>query len=137
MRAFTLALGCLLTMGCLGEASATPEELKRYEFIADVKVNPETPVAGRMVNLNVELVSHSSDLVTVDVVLRAIRTDGTQLHEQIWRDVTFHPEEVWNLTQGFISRNDEKGAFTVVVETRQAGTEKVLWFGGGPSLTFR
>jgi hypothetical protein len=137
MRAFLLALGCVLTMGCLGEASATPEELKRYDFIAEVKVNPTTPVAGRMVNLNVELVSHSSDLVVVDVVLRAIRTDGTQLHEQIWRDVTFHPEEVWNLTQGFISRNDEKGAFTVVIETRAAGTDKVLWFGGGPSLTFR
>lgn len=137
MRAFTLGLGCLLTLGCLGEASATPEELKRYEFIADVKVNPEVPVPGRLLNLNVELVSHSSDLVVVDVVLRAIRTDGTQLHEQIWRDVTFHPEEVWSLTQGFISRNDEKGAFTVVVETRAAGTEKVLWFGGGPSLTFR
>lgn len=137
MRAFVLAMACLLSMGCVGEASATAEELKRYDFIADVKVNPQTPVAGRMVNLNVELVSHSSDLVVVDVVLRAIRTDGTQLHEQIWRDVTFHPEEVWSLTQGFISRNDEKGGFTVVVETRAAGTDKVLWFGGGPSLTFR
>ena len=137
MRVLLLSIVVLLSAACAGEYSATPEELARYEFFAEVKVNPTAPVAGRMVNVNLELSSRSNQLVVVDVILRAVRADGSVMNEQVWPRVTFHPEEVWNLTQGFISRNDEKGAFTVVVETRAAGTDKVLWFGGGPSLTFR
>lgn len=137
MRPVLLSLACLLSLGCLGEVSSTPEELARYEFIAEVSVNPTVPVPGRSVNLNLELLSRSNTLVVVDVVVRAIRQDGTVLHEQVWREVTFHPEEVWNLTQGFIARTDEKGSFAITIETREAATGKVLWTGEGPSHAFR
>lgn len=137
MRTLLVMLGALLSVGCMGEASSTPEELAKYDFIAEVKVNPTTPVAGRTVNLNLELLSRSNTLVVVDVILRAVREDGTMLHEQVWREVKFHPEEVWNLTQGFVSRNDEKGAFGITIEARESGTDKLLWTGAGPSLSFR
>jgi hypothetical protein len=137
MRTLLVMLGALLSVGCMGEVSSTPEELAKYDFIAEVKVNPTTPVAGRTVSLNLELLSRSNTLVVVDVVLRAIRQDGTVLHEQVWREVKFHPEEVWNLTQGFVSRNDEKGAFAITIEARESGTDKLLWTGDGPSLSFR
>lgn len=137
MRSTLVTLAALTSLGCMGEVSGTPEELAKYEFVAEVKVNPTTPVPGRMVNLNLELLSRSNTLVVVDVVLRAVRTDGTVLHEQVWREVTFHPEEVWNLTQGFVSRNDEKGAFAILVEARESATDKLLWTGDGPSLSFR
>ena len=55
----------------------------------------------------------------------------------MWRQVTFHPEEVWNLTQGFLSRTDERGAFAVVIETRESASGKVLWTGPGPTTAFR
>lgn len=137
MRLFILMASVVTATGCMGAYSATQEELAVYQFVADVKVNPTAPVAGRNMSLSVELVSRSNTLVVVDVVLRAIRPDGTQMHEQVWRDVKFRPEEVWNLTQGFVPRNDEKGTFSIVVEARESGTDKLLWTAAGPSPTFR
>lgn len=137
VRVLLLTIVVLLSAACAGEYSATPEELARYEFFAEVQVNPTAPVAGRMVNLNLELSSRSNQLVVVDVILRAVRADGSVMHEQVWRQVTFHPEEVWNLTQGFLSRTDERGAFDVVIETRESVSGKVLWTGPGPTYAFR
>lgn len=137
MRAFSLLIISLATSACLGAYSATPEELARYDFVADVRVNPTAPQPGRNVSLSVELVSRSNAMVVVDVILKAVRPDGSVMHTQVWPNMTFHPEEVWNLTQGFIPRNDEKGSFVIVVETRESGTDKLLWQGDGPSLTFR
>jgi hypothetical protein len=137
MRTVFPSVLVLLLGGCLGEAAATPEELARYEFVADVKVNPSTPIAGRQVSFNLELTSRSNQAVVVDVILRAVRANKTTIHEQIWRDVSFRPEEVWNLTQGFVSNTNEKGEASVVIETREAGTEKTLWMGSGPSITFK
>ncbi|MBE2250680.1 MAG: hypothetical protein IAE78_14175 [Myxococcus sp.] len=137
MRAMLLSLSVLLSTACAGEYSSTAEELARYDFIAEVKVNPTAPVAGRMVNVNLELLSRSNQLVVVDVVLRAVRADGSVLHEQVWREVTFHPEEVWNLTQGFLARTDERGAFEIVVEARESTSGRTLWSGPGVASTFR
>ena len=137
VRVLLLTIVVLLSAACAGEYSATPEELARYEFFAEVQVNPTAPVAGRMVNLNLELSSRSNQLVVVDVIVRAVRADGSVMHEQVWRQVTFHPEEVWNLTQGFLSRTDERGAFDVVIETRESASGKVLWTGPGPTYAFR
>lgn len=137
MRAFSLMIVAAATSACLGAYSATPEELARYEFVAAVRVNPTAPQPGRNVSLSVELVSRSNALVTVDVVLKAVRPDGSIMHTQVWREVKFHPEEVWNLTQGFVPRNDEKGTFAIELETLESGTDKLLWQGDGPSLTFR
>jgi len=136
MRALLLTIVVLLS-ACAGDYSATPDELARYDFFAEVKVNPTAPVAGRMVNLNLELSSRSNQLVVVDVVLRAVRADGSVMHEQVWGGVTFHPQEVWNLTQGFLARTDERGAFDVVIEARESASGKVLWSGPGPTYAFR
>lgn len=137
MRLLILMASVVMATGCMGAYTATPDELAVYEFVADVKVNPTAPVAGRNMSLSVELVSRSNTLVVVDVVLRTIRPDGTQMHEQVWREVKFHPEEVWNLTQGFVTRNDEKGTMSIVVEARESGSDKLLWTTPGPNLTFR
>lgn len=137
MRAALLALAAPCLAACAGEYSATPEELARYDFVAAVKVNPSAPVAGRVVSLNLELLSRSNTLVVVDVVLRAVRADGSVLHEQVWREVTFHPEEAWNLSQGFLSRTDEGGAFEIVVEARESASGRVLWTGEAERYAFR
>ncbi|MCU0700879.1 MAG: hypothetical protein MUC96_30600 [Myxococcaceae bacterium] len=131
-------LGLLLLLtGCVGEYSSTPEELARYEWVAQVKVNPTAPVAGRQVSFNLELTSHSNTMVVVDIVLRAHRADGSLLHEQVWSGVTFRPQEVWNLTQGFITSTSERGNATVSVEVLEGSTQRSLWSAPGPTLTFR
>jgi hypothetical protein len=133
LAAFLLLVGS----GCVGEYSSTPEELARYEWVAEVKVNPTLPVAGRPLSFNLELTSRSNTLVVVDIALRAHRADGTLLHEQVWRGVKFHPEEVWNLTQGFITSTNEKGEAVVSLEVLETETQRSLWSGPGPSFTFR
>jgi hypothetical protein len=136
MRCLAL-LGVVMMTGCVGEYSSTPEELARYEWVAQVQVNPTAPVAGRSLSFNLELTSRSNTTVVVDIVLRAHRADGTLLHEQVWSGITFHPEEVWNLTQGFLTSTSERGQAVVTVELLDAETQRSLWTGEGPTLTFR
>jgi hypothetical protein len=137
MRPLVLTIAVVLLAACAGEFTSTPEELARYDFFAEVKLNPTEPVAGRMVNLNLELSSRSNQVAVVDVTLRAVRADGSVMYQRVWSDVTFHPEEVWNLTQGFLSRTDESGVFDIIIETRESASGKVLWTGAGFTSTFR
>lgn len=124
----------VLLSGCLGAPSV--DEPARYDFSVDVRVNPSTPVAGKHLSFNLELSSHSTVPVQVDVLLRALRADGSVLHEQAWNGLRFRPEETWNLSQGFLTRTGERGAFTVVVEARDASGE-VLWRENAASGAFR
>jgi hypothetical protein len=133
-----MALLSLVTVtACVGETSSTPEELARYDWVAQVKANPTAPIAGRSLSFNLELTSRSNTTVVVDIALRARRTDGSLMHEQVWSGVKFRPEEVWNLTQGFITSTSERGETAVTVELLDAETQRSLWTGEGPTLTFR
>jgi hypothetical protein len=136
MRLMAL-LPVVLVSACVGETSSTPEELARYDWVAQVKVNPTAPIAGRSLSFNLELTSRSNTTVVVDIALRARRTDGSLMHEQVWSGVKFHPEEVWNLTQGFLTSTSERGEAAVTVELLDAETQRSLWTGDGPTLTFR
>lgn len=129
------ALWAVLLTGCLGAPMA--DEPARYDFSADVRVNPSTPVAGRHLTFNLELSSHSTVPVQVDVFLRAVRADGSLLHEQEWTGLHFRPEETWNLSQGFLTGTRERGPFTVVVEARDASRGEVLWREDAASGVFR
>lgn len=124
----TVTLAFLVGLaGCMGEASALPEELAIYTFGAAVKVNPTTPVAGRTMMLNVEITSHSNVYVTTDVVMRVLRADGSLVVERVFEKVSFNPEEIWNLTQSVLPGSDDLGALHVEVVVRKHETGEELW----------
>ncbi len=122
-----LIIASLGLSACVGQVGSLPADLVSYEWAATVQVTPDAPVAGRHVSLNVELTSHSNVTVVTDVVFRMVRDDGRVVHEEKWSQVKFHPEEVWNLTQGFVPATDDNGHLRVEVVVYEHETGAELW----------
>jgi len=117
----------LLLTACGGEIGNTQAELERFSWAASIDVTPDQPVTGSHMSFQVRLISHSNAEVVTDLVLSLVLADGRVLHEEHWDGVLFHPEEVWDLTQGFVpgSSDGGKAHFEVVVRRHDDGTE--LW----------
>lgn len=129
--AVTVALLLSLT-GCMGEASALPEELAVYDFSVKVQVNPTQPIAGRTLFVNLDIISRSNTYVSTDIVLHIVRADGSLVTERVFDEIAFDPEEIWNLTQGHIPGSDDTGALHIEVIVRKHDTGKELWRSSEP-----
>lgn len=128
MRTLTLLFVLAALGGCVGEVSELRTDEVAYDFVASVQVNPERPTLGRAVHLQIELTSHSNQVVVTDVWVRVVR-DGTRLvYEESFRGVTFHPEEVWSLSQGYLPATDDGGApLDIEILVRDHETGELLW----------
>lgn len=135
MRTWAVTLGLLVSLagsGCLGEASALPEELAVYDFTAKVE-----PAAGNATSnsfqVSLEVVSRSNIDVETDVVLKVTRADGSLVTERHFKQVLFHPEEVWVLAGSFVPGNSDRGPLNFEVIVSRHGTGEELWRSPAPA----
>lgn len=122
-----VAVTVVALSGCLGTASELPEDGAHYDFDTTISVLTAQPQAGRQLSFNLEISSHSDTLVTVDILLRVLNPDDKIIHTETWSAVVFHPEEIWNLTQGFITASDDRGPLRIEVLVLDHETGEELW----------
>jgi len=126
-KGWLLAALVMTTSGCLGTASDLPDEQVRYDFGTTVSVLTTSPSPGRRLNFNLEITSHSDVMVTVDILIRVYNPDGKIIHTDPWNEVVFHPEEIWNLTQGFVTATDDVGPLRLEILVLDHTTGEELW----------
>ena len=128
MRFALLAAVLIAVTGCQGEVTELDSDRVTWNFAASVQVNPSQPVAGRNVSLNIELTSHSKTEVLADVWVRVIRGGTKLVYEESFRGVKLVPEEIWNLSQGFLPATDDGGApLDIEILVRDHETGEILW----------
>jgi hypothetical protein len=129
----TVALGFLvLSSGCLGEASALPEELAVYDFTATVAPAAGSQ-AGGAVQVSLEVRSRSTMAVVVDVVLKVSKPNGAPVAERHFLGVLFHPEESWVLVERFLPGASDRGELQCEVLVYRHASSEELWRSPAPT----
>ena len=124
--------------GCLGEVTdVSTVGAPAITFASQITLTPDAPTAGRHVSVSLSLTSHCETSLDTDVDIRVIHASGRVLFEQTWSALLFHPEEVWDLTQGFLPATDDRGQATIWVTLTDHASGKVLWEDHSATLTLQ
>jgi hypothetical protein len=136
MKGFLL-VATLGLAGCLGQVDGVDAQGTSFAWLSRITVTPDAPTAGRHVSMDLHLTSKCTDPVHTDVALRVVHSSGRVLYVQTWVDVFFHPEEVWDLSQGFLPASDDRGTATIWVTVVNHDSGAVLWQDSSSSVTLR
>lgn len=123
---FSIAVALAL-VGCGGEIGELPQPLTGFD--AAVNATPYKVQPGQWVRFELQMKSRFKTPVEVNLALRLVE-DATNkvVFTQRWEKVHFEADEVYNITQNYLSATDTgRTAHRVELEATAVDTGEVVW----------
>jgi hypothetical protein len=134
-RGLLIIAAATALFGCGGEIGAVDEKYTE-SFDAVVQATPEKVQPGQWVKFQLQVTNKFSKPMQVDLFLRLVE-DATNkvVFTQRWESVRFELDEVYNISQNYLSATDTKRTLhRVELEARSVETGEVVWTDVGATI---
>jgi hypothetical protein len=134
-RGLLIIAAATALFGCGGEIGSFDEKYTE-SFDAVVMATPEKVQPGQWVKFQLQVTNKFSKPMQVDLFLRLVE-DATNkvVFTQRWESVRFELDEVYNISQNYLSATDTKRTMhRVELEARSVETGEVVWTDVGATI---